>query len=144
MLNIITIDCMNNIETIKERKKLEIIKKLKGDKMEIKIDVKDDDFEEKIIEQSKKIPVIVDFWATWCMPCVMLGPTLEKIAKEYNGKFVLAKLNVDENPINSSKFGIRSIPAVKLFKDGKVVDEFIGSIPEDSIKDWLTKNEINK
>lgn len=68
---------------------------------------------------------------------MMLGPTLEKLAKEYDGKFILAKAETDQNPSISSKFGIMSIPAVKLFKDGKVVDEFVGAQPESAIKQWL-------
>lgn len=116
--------------------------------MEFKIEVGDKDFDEKVIEQSKKVPVVIDFWASWCMPCLMLSPALEKFADEYDGKFILAKLNVDENPIVSQKYGIMSIPSVKMFKDGKVVDEFIGALPEQMIKSWLEKNigkvEINK
>jgi intein/homing endonuclease len=75
-----------------------------------------------------------------CMPCLMLSPILEKLAKEYNGKFILAKLNVDENRITSQKYGIMSIPSVKLFKNGKVVDEFLGALPEPSVREWLNKN----
>jgi putative thioredoxin len=74
------------------------------------------------------------------MPCLMLSPILEKLAKEYNGKFILAKLNVDENRITSQKYGIMSIPSVKLFKNGKVVDEFVGALPEPSVREWLNKN----
>ena len=107
--------------------------------METKIEVNDNDFNEKVIEQSKKIPVVVDFWATWCMPCVMLGPILEKLAKEYEGKFVLAKLNIDEARQTGQKYGIMSIPCVKMFRDGKIVDEFVGALPEQSVKAWLDK-----
>ena len=135
---------MDEIKKIKEMKKIEMLNKLKGDKMEIKIDVTDNDFEAKVIEQSKNVPIIVDFWATWCMPCVMLGPTLEGLVKKHSGKFILAKLNVDENPVNSQKFRIQSIPAVKMFKGGKVVDEFIGSLPEQSVIEWLSKNGIKE
>jgi len=74
------------------------------------------------------------------MPCLMLSPILEKLAKEYNGKFILAKLNVDENRITSQKYGIMSIPSVKLFKNGKVVDEFVGALPELSVREWLNKS----
>jgi len=106
----------------------------------MKIDVNDANFEKEVIEKSKEVPVVVDFWATWCMPCLMLGPALEKLSEQYEGKFILAKLNVDENAVSSQKYKIMSIPAVKMFKDGQVVDEFIGAIPEPNIKDWLDKN----
>lgn len=106
----------------------------------MKIDVTDKDFKEKVLEQSKEKPVVVDFWATWCVPCLMLGPILEKLALEYKDKFILAKLNVDENPIVSQTYGIMSIPAVKMFKNGEVADEFVGALPEPHVKKWLEKN----
>ncbi len=109
-------------------------------KMETKIEVKDNDFDENVIRQSEKVPVVVDFWATWCAPCLRLGPTLENLADEYKGKFILAKLNVDEGQVVSQKYGIMSIPSVKMFKDGKVVDEFIGALPESNVRAWLSKN----
>ncbi|NCF74864.1 MAG: thioredoxin [Xanthomonadaceae bacterium] len=98
----------------------------------------DQDFDKKI-QESKK-PILVDFWATWCTPCNMLSPILEKIAKEYEDKITLAKVNVDEARQISSKFGINQIPTVVLFKDGKPVSGFIGVKPEPIVKDWLDKN----
>ena len=95
-----------------------------------KFDIKDADFEKQVLEQSKTIPVLVDFWAPWCGPCKMLGPVLEKLAVAYKGKFVLVKLNVDENQVIAEEYEIRSIPSVKLFKKGKVVSEFLGSLPD--------------
>ncbi|MEM7816861.1 MAG: thioredoxin, partial [Candidatus Aenigmatarchaeota archaeon] len=85
------------------------------------------------------VPVLVDFWASWCMPCLILKPTLEKITEEYKGKFLLAKVNVDDAPKISEKFGISSVPNVKLFINGKVISEFIGAMPESKIKSWLEK-----
>jgi len=127
------------LEEIK-RKKLKELTKQGGNKMETEIEVKDGDFNEKVIEASKNKPIVVDFWATWCMPCNMLSPTLEKFAKDYKGKFILAKVNVDEARTTAQKYGIMSIPCVKLFKDGKVVDEFIGALPESDVKEWIDKN----
>lgn len=128
---------MNELEEIR-RKKMEKLKKryLGGGEM----DVTDSDFQEKVIEKSKEVPVVVDFWAEWCAPCKMLSPVLEKVEKDYDGKFVLAKANVDEAKKTAQKYGIRSIPSVKIFKDKEVVGEFIGAIPEDAVKDWLEKN----
>ncbi len=144
MLNIITIPVKGKIKKIKEKKKIEMLEEIKGDKMEVKINVNDANFETKVIEQSKNVPVVVDFWATWCMPCVMLGPTLDGLVKEFGEKFVLAKLNVDENLVTSTKFGIQSIPAVKMYKGGKVIDEFVGALPESTVREWLSKNGLNK
>lgn len=106
----------------------------------MEIETNDNDFAEKVLEQSKKIPVIVDFWASWCGPCMALKPTMEKLAKEYDKKFILAKMNVEDNSVYARKYSIMSIPAVKFFKNGEVIDEFIGLQPENTIKSWIEKN----
>jgi putative thioredoxin len=116
------------------------MERMRCGKIQTEIEVNDENFQEKVIEQSKKVPVVVDFWASWCTPCLMLSPILEKLAKEYNGKFILAKANVDETRTYAQEYMVMSIPNVKLFKNGKVVDEFVGALPESSVRKWLDKN----
>ena len=131
---------MDELERIKKEKMEKLMKRMEANRMGNEIEVKDDDFNENVIEASKSKPIVVDFWATWCMPCNMLSPTLERFAKEYKGKFILAKANVDEARTVAQNYGIMSIPCVKMFKDGEVIDEFIGAIPESQVKEWLDKN----
>jgi putative thioredoxin len=101
------------------------------------IEVTDQTFATAVLEESKTRPVVVDFWAGWCQPCRLIGPVLERLADEAKGDFLLAKLDVDANPQASNAFRIQSIPAVKAFRDGRLVDEFIGAIPEQAIRQWL-------
>jgi len=103
------------------------------------IEVNDDNFQERVIEKSRKVPVLVDFYADWCTPCKMLSPILKKIVKEYNGKFILAKVNVDDAQITAGEFGIMSVPTVVLFKNGEPIDYFVGALPEPQIKEWLNR-----
>ena len=97
------------------------------------------DFEKEVIERSYTTPVLVDFWAAWCGPCKVLGPVLEKLAQETNGQWALAKLDTEQFPAIAAKYGIRSIPNVKLFVDGQVSDEFVGALPESQVVDWIRK-----
>lgn len=103
------------------------------------VDYEVNDFTNDVIEASKHIPVLVDFWAEWCGPCRMLGPVLEKMAAYNNGEWKLVKVDTDANQEIAVEFGIRSIPAVKLFINGAVVGEFVGALPEERIKTWLKK-----
>ena len=103
-------------------------------------DVTADNFVSVIIEGSKSVPVLVDLWAEWCQPCKLLMPVLAKLAEEYQGKFILAKINTEEQQELATQFGVRSIPAVKLFKDGKLVDEFMGALPESEIRAFLDRH----
>ena len=99
--------------------------------------IKDDDFQQSVIEGSNNQPVLVDFWAEWCGPCKALEPILEKISTEFEGKIAVKKINIDENPSAPANFGIRSIPTIMIFKNGAVADTKIGLSSEADLKDWI-------
>jgi putative thioredoxin len=101
--------------------------------------VSEQEFQHKVIERSKQVPVVVDFWAEWCGPCRTLGPALEEAVRKRGGEVELAKLDTDANPGVSRAYGIQSIPAVKAFKDGEVVAEFIGAVPPAQIEAFLNQ-----
>jgi len=97
------------------------------------IEITDSNFKEEVL--GSDLPVLVDFWATWCGPCKIISPIIEELAKEYNGKFKIGKLNVDENPKIATQYGIMSIPTLIFFKNGKVMEQAVGA---------LTKAELSK
>ena len=102
------------------------------------------DFQIEVIEKSYDKPVLVDFWAEWCAPCKILGPVIEKLAKENEENWDLVKVDTDKNQKVAMKYGIRGIPNIKLFRNGEVINEFTGALPESAIKDWLKKSIPSK
>ena len=102
--------------------------------------VTDDSFASDVIEASSSLPVLVDAWAEWCGPCRMIAPALDQLAAESQGRYKIAKLNVDENPRISAQFAIRSIPTMLIFKNGKVVDQIIGAVPKQAIAARLAQH----
>ena len=97
----------------------------------------DTSFEQEVLKSDK--PVLVDFWAEWCGPCRMIGPSLEEISKEMDGKLKVVKVNIDENPKTPTQYDVRSIPTLLMFKDGKVVGQIVGAVPKPKIEELVKK-----
>jgi len=95
------------------------------------IELAEENFEKEVLQSD--VPVLVDFWAEWCMPCKMIAPAVQEISREYEGRIKVGKLDVDTNPHTASRFGIRSIPTLLIFKNGKVVDQIVGAVPKKHI-----------
>ncbi len=102
--------------------------------------VDDSNFSKEVVEKSKKMPVLVDFWATWCPPCRMLAPILEEAAKELEGKIVVAKADTANCPKTCQEYEVMSIPDLKLFKNGKVLAETVGFMPKDALIEWINES----
>jgi putative thioredoxin len=99
---------------------------------------------QQVMDASAEVPILLDFWASWCQPCQVLMPVLAKLAEDYQGKFLLGKLNTEEEQELAAQFGIRSIPTVKLFMNGEVVDEFMGALPEQNVRQFLDKHIVDQ
>ncbi len=97
----------------------------------------DDNFDSEVINSDT--PVLVDFWATWCAPCKAIAPTIDALADSFNGKVKIGKVNVDDNPGIPGQFGVRGIPTLILFKDGKVIDQLVGAIPKNQLEELINK-----
>lgn len=108
------------------------------------VDVDMNNFEEVVVNGSKSVPVVVDFWAPWCAPCRQLGPMLEQLARDSNGGFVLAKINVDENQDLAGEFGVSGIPAVFALKDATVIDSFVGMMPRSELEKFIARLSPNE
>ena len=102
------------------------------------VKVDNSNFKAEVLESSQ--PVVVDFWAEWCGPCKMIGPSLEEISNELDGKVKVAKLNIDENPELAAQFGVRSIPTLMMFKSGEVADMKVGAAPKTALSSWISGN----
>ena len=99
--------------------------------------VNDSSFEDEIVKSN--IPAMVDLWAPWCQPCLMTAPWVEELAQKYEGRFKVAKMNVDENPVTATQYGVRSIPTLLLFKDGKLADTIVGAVGKANIEKAMLK-----
>ena len=103
-------------------------------------DIDESNYEQIVLRGSQQVPVLVDFWASWCQPCLMLMPLLAKLVDEYQGRFVLVKINTEEQQAIAAQFGIRSIPTLMLFKDGAVQAQMMGAMPKSQLDEFLDTN----
>ena len=127
---------MDEIEEIRKKKIKELMEKIEMSKIDKPIVANSKNFDE-IVKKYKN--VVVDFWAEWCMPCRMIAPIIEDLAREYAGKVVFVKLNTGENPEIAMRYGISAIPTLMFFKNGKPIDLIIGAYPKSEIKRWIDK-----
>jgi thioredoxin 1 len=101
-------------------------------------EINDNNFEQEIL--NSKSPVLVDFWAPWCGPCKQLGPIIDELSKDMDGKVKVYKCNIDENPEAPSKYAVRGIPTLMIFKDGKLINSKVGSVPKSALYEWVREN----
>ena len=101
------------------------------------MELTDDNFDNEVLKSS--VPVLVDFWASWCGPCKAIAPLIDEVAAEYQGKIKVGKVNVDDNPTSPSNYGVRGIPTLILFKNGDVVDQIVGAVPKNQLKTLIDK-----
>ena len=113
------------------------VRKKGGLKVSDILQVNDDNFEEEIIKA--ELPSMIDLWAPWCQPCLITGPWIEELAQKHDGKFKVAKMNVDENPMVPNRFGVRAIPTILFFKDGELVDTIVGAVGKANIEKTMLK-----
>lgn len=131
---------MEDIEKIRQKKIKELMAKMSGEKpkaIDSPVKLSSANFDDVL---RKNENVVVDFWAEWCMPCRMVAPVIEELAKEFAGKVVFGKLNTDENPTIASRYRISAIPTMIFFKAGRPVDQIVGALPKSEIKRWVQKN----
>lgn len=133
---------MDELELIRQKKIREMMQKMSGEEKAKKVvsspvNLNSSNFDETLKSNEN---VVVDFWAEWCMPCRMIAPVVEELAKEYAGKVVFGKLNTDENPTIATRYGISAIPTMIFFKRGKPVDQIVGAMPKSELKRWIQRN----
>jgi len=132
---------MDEIEKIRQKKLKELMKKMGGGSgvkvVDSPVKLTSANFDETLRNNEN---VVVDFWAEWCMPCKMIAPSIEDLAKEFAGKVIFGKLNTDENPTIAARYGISAIPTLIFFKNGKPVDQIVGAISKSEIKRWVQRN----
>lgn len=136
---------MDELEKLRQKKLMELMQKMGDNKPQtpaqlvidhpMKVDITNFD---EVLKKHKN--VVVDFWAEWCMPCRMIAPIVDQLAKEYAGKVVFAKLNTDENPSIAGRYGITGIPTLIFFKNGRPVDRIVGALPKAELKRWVERN----
>ncbi|AAB89961.1 thioredoxin [Archaeoglobus fulgidus] len=133
---------MDELELIRQKKLKEMMQKMSGEEkarkvLDSPVKLNSSNFDETLKNNEN---VVVDFWAEWCMPCKMIAPVIEELAKEYAGKVVFGKLNTDENPTIAARYGISAIPTLIFFKKGKPVDQLVGAMPKSELKRWVQRN----
>ncbi len=132
---------MDELEKIRQKKLRELMEKMEGPKEDISAPIKASSANfDKILAKYEN--VVVDFWAEWCMPCRMIAPVIEELAKEFAGKVVFVKLNTDENPRIAARYSISAIPTLIFFRKGKPVDQIVGALPKGEIRRWVERNIV--